>query len=94
MNIPMSFNKMGVSNAAPPIVDDTNYFYLEAVEDNDGIVLRKHNSPNDISLEYKINNSAWNTYEVGSTITLTNTGDKVYFRGDNATFATSTGNYY
>ena len=41
------------------------------------------------TVEYKLNNGAWTTYS--SPITLTNVGDKVSFRGNNATYRNSSG---
>ena len=35
----------------------------------------------------------WTTYTGGTAITLTNVGDKLQFRGDNASYATSSSNY-
>ena len=38
-------------------------------------------------VQYSTDNSTWKTYKSDSTITLTNEGDKVSFRGTNATYA-------
>ena len=60
------------------------------------IALVKKGSPDDISLEYKVNDSAWINYSVGDAITLTD-GDKVSFRAGasgNSSFSQSTSNYY
>lgn len=34
----------------------------------------------DVSLQYKVNNDSWGDYTIGNPITLSNVGDKVYFR--------------
>ena len=40
------------------------------------------------NLEYSTNDGPWTEYTYGNTIPLTNKGDKVSFRGNNATYAT------
>ena len=48
-------------------------------------------NPPSVSLEYSTDNQTWNTYNVGTTITMSNYGDKVYFKGINTTFGKSSG---
>ena len=60
------------------------------------ISLAKVGSPDDISLEYRINNGAWTEYIIGSVIDLTN-GSTVSFRSGidgNNSFSKSYQNYY
>ena len=42
-------------------------------------------------VEYSLNGGAWTGYTSGTTITLTDSADRVSFRGDNAAYATGTG---
>lgn len=44
-------------------------------------------------VEYSTDGTTWNTYTSGSPISLTNAGDKVSFRGNNATYATYNNDY-
>ena len=48
----------------------------------------------EVSLETSTDGISWATYKVDSTITLTNVGDKVMFRGTNARYATGTSAYH
>jgi hypothetical protein len=48
----------------------------------------------EVSLEISTDGISWTTYKVDSTITLTNVGDKVMFRGTNARYATGTSAYH
>lgn len=57
------------------------------------IQLGNSGSPSAITLEVSSNGRPWTTHTVGDTITLTNEGDYVMFRGDNSTFSSS-GKYY
>jgi hypothetical protein len=45
------------------------------------------NAPN-VSVQINKNGNGWSNYTLGSTITLTNVGDKVMFRGSNIRYAT------
>lgn len=76
------------------IKDNFNYFYVEALENNDEIALVKQGGPNEISLEYSTDKDTWSSYTVGDTLTLSNIGDKIYFRGQNSTFCQNYQNYY
>ncbi len=51
------------------------------------------NAPN-VTLETSTDGISWTTYKIDSTITLTNVGDKVMFRGTNARYATGTSAYH
>lgn len=68
---------------------------FRAVEANSTIALVKNDSSINISLQYSTNDgSTWNTYTIGNTITLTNIGDNVKFKGINSTFSSSINDYY
>jgi len=49
------------------------------------IKLQKYNSPTSITLETSTDWNTWSTYSMGSTITLSNIWDKVYFRNTSET---------
>ena len=51
------------------------------------VTFTKATTIDELPIEYSLNGGAWTTYT--GPITLTNTGDKVSFRGDNATYATN-----
>ena len=53
-------------------------------EDNNSTVRLIMNGTLDTSYEYSTDNITWSPYTIGDTVTLTNAGDKVYFRGDNS----------
>jgi hypothetical protein len=78
--------------------DFSDYFGFEAQNANSTIKLNKVGSPYAISLEYSTDRITWTEYTWddgnGATITLSNIGDKVYFRGDNSLFSASTSDYY
>lgn len=65
-----------------------------AQENGCKVRLVKEGSPAAISLKYSTDKSNWSSYSVNTDITLTNAGDKVYFKGDNSTFSQSNVNYY
>ena len=68
---------------------------FRAIQANSTIALIKIGSPNDISLQYSIDSGiTWNTYTIGNTITLTNIGDNVKFKGINSTFSRSISDNY
>ena len=58
--------------------------------------LSKAGSPSDINLQTSTNGSSWTPYNIGDVITLTNVGDKVYFKaeGQNQSLARSPENYH
>ena len=64
-----------------------------AVEPGATIQLNKYGSPDAVSLETSTNGSTWTDYTwdgtTGAKLTMTNVGDKVYFRAknENLTFA-------
>lgn len=61
-----------------------------AEEANSTVAMSSKSSAPTLNLEYSIDGSTWNTFTVGSTtITLSNIGDKVYFRGNNTSTATT-----
>lgn len=60
------------------------------------VSIRKQNSPNDISLEYRIGSDAWSSYTIGSGIDLAD-GESLQFRAGvdgNATFGKTYSAYY
>lgn len=61
------------------------------------VKLSKDGSPTSLTLETSTDGSTWSTYTFGTTITLSNIDDKVYFRNTSTTttgFSTSSSNYY
>lgn len=55
-----------------------------AEEANSSVTLKRESNPPSIftfnGLEYKLNDGDWTSYNIGSTISLANVGDKVYMR--------------
>ena len=78
--------------------DTTDYLCFTADEANDTISLNKYGTPDAISLEYSTDKRNWTEYtwdgNTGATITLTNVGDRVWWRGDNNTLAYNYDNYH
>ena len=58
---------------------------FEAKEDGVEVTFTKASTLPDLSIEYSLNGGTWTTYT--TSITLTNIGDKVSFRGNNASYA-------
>ena len=66
------------------------YLCFTAEEANSTVAMSSKSSAPTLNLEYSTDGSTWNTFTVGSTtITLSNIGDKVYFRGNNTSTATT-----
>lgn len=66
-----------------------------ALEAGSTVQLTKNGSPDGISLEYLTNGgNTYNSYTIDQTITLSNIGDSVKFRGNNSTFSKSASAYY
>lgn len=94
------FGSTGGTFTGTPSINTT--YYLEeypelcfiAVEDGAKISLDKMGNPDPISLETSTDRVIWTSYTIGTTITLTNSGDRVYFRGNNSTFSKDPSNYY
>ena len=84
------------TNTKPQITE----LCFTAEKDNSSVKLQKQGSyaiPGFNGLEYKLNDGNWNSYAIGSTITLTNVGDKVYMRAvssGNSRMATVDNNYH
>jgi len=78
--------KMNASQATP--------LTFEAKEAGASVTFNIHTSTATNPVEYSTDGSSWTTYTSGTAITLENVGDKVMFRGDNATYATSTNYSY
>ena len=81
-----------------PVVSDALCFTAE--EANSTLHLDKVGTPNAISLETSMDGNTWTDYSwtdsTGDTLTLSNVGDKVYFRAktENQTIGSSDSNYY
>ena len=58
--------------------------------------LSKSGSPDNINLQTSTDGNTWTPYNIGDVITLTNVGDKVYFKavGQNQSLASSPENYH
>lgn len=73
--------------------DTTDYFYMEPNRNNTYIGFEIIGSLPNISLEYSLNNTKdFKPFTFGSYVTA-NTGQKVYFRGNNNSFTKDTSNY-
>lgn len=69
-------------------------FYAEAVEAGAKVTISKNiNSAPTLSLKYSTDNINWRDYTIGNQITLSNAGDKVYFKGNNDVLALSLSRY-
>ena len=69
-------------------------FYAEAVEAGAKVTISKnHNTAPTLSLKYSRDNITWLDYTIGNQITLSNAGDKVYFKGNNDVLAQSLNRY-
>ena len=79
---------------------ELNCLCFTSQEANCTVHLDKNGSPNAISLETSTNGSTWTDYSwsgnIGTTLTLANVGDKVYFKAktENQTIGSSSSNYY
>ena len=71
--------KMNTSQATP--------LTFEAKEAGASVKFNIHTSTATNPVEYSTGGSSWTTYTSGTAIKLENVGDKVMFRGDNATYA-------
>ena len=79
--------------STPPVLLDWLCFTAE--EDGSSVALSTTGSPTSTPvLQTSSNGVNWASYTIGSTITLAEQGDKVYFKGDNAVFSTSVDDYY
>ena len=67
-----------------------------AKADQSMLRLSKTGSPQDINLQTSTDGNTWTPYNIGDVITLTNVGDKVYFKavGQNQSLASSPENYH
>lgn len=76
---------------------EPDYLCFTANTVNSTIKLNKNGSPTAVTLETSTDGDNWSTYTFGNTITLSNIGDKVYWRNtstSNTTFSTSYSDYY
>ncbi len=73
--------KMNASQATP--------LTFEAKEADASVTFNIHTSTATNPVEYSTDGSNWTHYTSGTAIPLANVGDKVMFRGDNATYAAS-----
>ena len=60
---------------------------FEATEAGASVTFKTYTGSTLSAPEYSTDGSSWTNYEWGTAITLANVGDKVMFRGDNATYA-------
>ena len=67
-----------------------------SIYDNQAIKLTKTGSPDNINLQTSTDGNTWTHYNIEEVITLTNVGDKVYFKavGQNQSLASSPENYH
>ena len=75
--------KMNASQATP--------LTFEAKEAGASVTFKTYTGSTVSAPEYKIDGSSWTSYTWGTAITLAKVGDKVMFRGNNATYAASSG---
>ena len=78
--------------------DTNDYLCFTASQANSTVRLDKFGTPSTISLEYSTDKKTWTEYtwndKTGATITLTNVGDSVWWRGDNTAFSLDMNNAY
>lgn len=80
-----------------PSWPDKDYLCFTAEQANSTIKLQKNWNPTAVTLETSTDWSSWSTYTFGSTITLSNIWDKVYWRNTSGTdtkFSLSGAHYY
>ena len=70
-----------------------NYFCIVPLVDGVTVSITKTGSINNATLQYSTNGDTWTNYTIGNTITLNN-GQKLYWKGTNRQFATSTSKYH
>ena len=77
---------------------EVNALCFKAEEASSTVKLTKCGNPNEISLQYyeTAGTDGWKDYTIDKTITLSNKGDKVYFKASssNEEFSSSWGSYY
>lgn len=72
-------------------------FRFTAVDPGATVAFHKYGNPADAQIKTSIDADTWQTYEFGTTITLPNAGDTVYFRAkdeNDISFYTDTNNCY
>lgn len=80
-----------------PTWPDKDYLCFTAGQASSTVQLTKTWSPTEVTLETSTDWMTWTTYTIWDTITLSNIGDKVYWRNKSETvtnFSTSTSSYY
>ena len=70
---------------------DCDALCFTAKQDNSTIKLTKNGSPVDVNLQTSTDGNSWNPYTVEDTITLTNVGDKVYFKAVGSNYSIGNG---
>lgn len=81
------------NGSVPPVLRDWLCFTAEA--DASTVSLGTVGTPSSTPvLQTSSDGVTWTSYTIGSTITLAEQGDKVYFKGDNAVFSTSSNDFY
>lgn len=76
---------------------EPDYLYFTANTANSTIALNKNGNPTAVTLETSTDRENRSNYTFGNTITLSNIGDKVYWRNTSTTdknFSTGSANYY
>lgn len=66
--------------------------YFQAMEDNSAVKLAARGNPAQVTLSTSYDGANWTPYTIGDTLTLQNTGDFVFFKGNNNAFSTGTYN--
>ena len=83
----------GFNKTTPPI----DYLCFTANTAGSTVQLTKNWSPTSVNLETSTDRNTWNSYTIWDTITLSNVGDKVYWRNTSETdtgFGKSSSDYY
>lgn len=75
---------IGITNAKRPEQFKGLKFTAEEANSQISYSISNYGSGEEPNIQYSYNGKNWELLSAGSTITLTNIGDKVYFKGDNA----------
>lgn len=84
-----------VDQLIPDVPTENPWLCFTAEEAGSTVKMNKIGSAPAVELEYSVDGGmTWSPFTVGSTeVTLSSIGDKMYLRGDNTTFASSTSMY-
>lgn len=75
----------------------TNALCFTALEANSTVSLTRNGTPESINLEYSVDGTNWNTFEIGTFYTLPTVNSQIYIRNTSSSttgFIYSSGNYY